>query len=481
MASLPLMTILSAVLGSMRQASGCRAFLLVGTLLASTSSAQQLAEEKPFRVETSSADSGAELSTDNLDAAGKIAFRPPATPEDIPGLYPPAARKQPQAETIEQKIDAILGEGVSPDQRRVSELVEQLAAPSFANRERASTELMSLGLVALRQLGKASTSDQDPEVRLRASEIAKQIRETQIESREQEFLTGKSVDFPGWRTTSSILGDSRTVRELFLEMYQAHPEAIGSLDGDAGSRRVQTDMLALRIADIQRTRMLMPRRADLFAILLLAADDQVGHSRIAEGGILSLLNLETTSAVLTDRQLALPLRRLLQVYLPTTDPSNHFDVMVFSIQHGLQGGLGVARAALRESDDIPTSIKALECVCQFGSKEDVETVAIRLTDHRPLTDPLAITTDDDQPEWANSRKLLVSDVARVAIAQLHGVPATELGFKSDVSNSKFGMITDRLDFAIEPEDARKQAKARIAKLRGKEEPDPPASKDYRDV
>jgi hypothetical protein len=67
----------------------------------------------------------------------------------------------------------------------IRDLVTQLGAGGFAERERATRELVRLGPVAVPDLTRAA-DDRDPEIRLRAREILKQIQPASTESKRRE-------------------------------------------------------------------------------------------------------------------------------------------------------------------------------------------------------------------------------------------------------------------------------------------------------
>jgi hypothetical protein len=129
---------------------------------------------------------------------------------------------------------------------RIETLIRELGSDQFAGRERASRELVELGIVTREALQRAATSP-DAEVRNRARAILATVSETDFRERLEAFSADydgrQHRSLPGWDQFSSLFGGSRLARELFVEMQRAEPEL---LEAVAASPQAATDALASR-------------------------------------------------------------------------------------------------------------------------------------------------------------------------------------------------------------------------------------------
>ncbi len=116
-------------------------------------------------------------------------------------------------------------------QEMVRSAIEELASDEFATRERAATRLSELGRIVLPTLRETAKSSDDPEVRLRAAEIARKMSGGDMKARLEDFLSGKDVPMQGWRIVRALMGDSFRVRELFVGLVTDYPSLIESMNG----------------------------------------------------------------------------------------------------------------------------------------------------------------------------------------------------------------------------------------------------------
>jgi hypothetical protein len=125
---------------------------------------------------------------------------------------------------------------------RAGDLVRRLGSPSFAERERASQELVRLGPEAVTAL-QAGCDDEDSEVRSRSRRLLPLARRTPQQLRLAAFLldTSERLTPPlgGWLRFRNLVGSDSGARDLFADMYAADGELLELLDKDprkAGSQ-----------------------------------------------------------------------------------------------------------------------------------------------------------------------------------------------------------------------------------------------------
>ncbi|HEY1187048.1 MAG TPA: HEAT repeat domain-containing protein, partial [Gemmata sp.] len=109
-------------------------------------------------------------------------------------------------------------EKTAPAPRRVEDrtakLVEQLGSADFAAREAAQRELRAIGSKAEPAL-RAGLRSTDPEVRARAAEVLKQVRD----DARRAFISGKAEPTsPAWKRFKELVGNTEASRKLFVEM-----------------------------------------------------------------------------------------------------------------------------------------------------------------------------------------------------------------------------------------------------------------------
>jgi hypothetical protein len=133
---------------------------------------------------------------------------------------------------------------------RIEALVRDLGSDQFGVRERASRDLVEMGIVTRAALERAVTSP-DAEVRVRAREILTTVSETDFQERLEAF----SADYdgrqhrtlPAWDQFSAQFGASRLARELFVEMQRAEPDLLAAM---AAGPQPATEGLAKRAQDM---------------------------------------------------------------------------------------------------------------------------------------------------------------------------------------------------------------------------------------
>ncbi len=105
--------------------------------------------------------------------------------------------------------------------------IEQLAAPSFSQREEASRQLLSIGEPAI-ELLRAAKSHSSIEVSDRAARIYTEIEKQVFESVTKHFLLqsdgSQGYGLPAWSQFREIAGDSRSSKLLFVTMLRSQRE-----------------------------------------------------------------------------------------------------------------------------------------------------------------------------------------------------------------------------------------------------------------
>ena len=98
--------------------------------------------------------------------------------------------------------------GQSQGDAEAALLVQQLGAEEFSLRERATTQLIEMG-VAAKNAVEAGRTHPDREIRYRCERIFQIVGELDFQRRLTAFTAGRSdgLDLPGWRRFRDLYGD----------------------------------------------------------------------------------------------------------------------------------------------------------------------------------------------------------------------------------------------------------------------------------
>ncbi len=204
------------------------------------------------------------------------------------------------------------------DQAEFDGWVEQLSSGEFAQRERSVAALMAMGLAVVEPLKKLQADTSDAEVRLRAGEVIRHLTDGDLQTRINDFLAGKEVDFDGWEVIRAMLGDSGTIRELFIELTQAHPALVASMEGTTRDRVIALEKAVVTVQQRVFVERRFPSRADTFALVLPTVDVKVPVTAAYESVMLSTLQKTGATEIHETPQLLAPFRAA-----RTMDDSQH--------------------------------------------------------------------------------------------------------------------------------------------------------------
>ena len=114
---------------------------------------------------------------------------------------------------------------------RARALVAQLGDDEFVEREKATDELIGMGLAALPALKEGHTHN-DREVRYRCRRIDAVVRQNDFQRRLEAFASNKdedeSYDLPGWDRFLELFGNGAEARALFVEIQKEESDALKS-------------------------------------------------------------------------------------------------------------------------------------------------------------------------------------------------------------------------------------------------------------
>ena len=331
-----------------------------------------------------------------------------------------------------------------------------LGSADFATRERAASELAAVGDAVLPRLGQVAKEHADPEVRMRAGEIVKQLTRDDMKVRIEEFLAGKDVNFKGWTWMQAVMGDSPSVRELFVEMLASYPELLAAMEGTVRDRALELEKVVAAIEYKIFGKMEFPDRADALSLLLPTVDPRVPLEGGYEDVLIAVLQKPAVSKLHRDPRLSMPFQRLLGRWLPRSSLRNREELLFYGLSWKIPQTHALALRTLQDSLQTEALVYAFQAIALYGDKSDAASLAPFIDDARPAAE-LGFANGDRQ-------QTQLGDVAMAAIARLHDIPLKNLGFARESVDDRFAFVPDDLGFPVDDDQARDEAKKKVKQL-----------------
>ncbi len=343
-----------------------------------------------------------------------------------------------------------------PGAIEIDSLVEQLGSGEFAVRERAASDLLTIGLDVVPQLRLLIDQTGDAEVRLRAEQVVRQLTDGDMQSRIDEFLAGHEVGFEGWEVFRSMLGDNGSIRDLFVELLKSHPELIASLEGNTRDRVVALEKTITTVQQRTFVERILPTRADTFALVLPTVDPNVPVTAGYESVLLSTLQKEAASKIREDARLAPPMEALLGRVVIRSTLDSRIDMLLAGMEWDINDTLPLAIATLSEANQTETLATAFQAIAKFGSQTDADLVKPFLNDSRPAS----------ETGFAGGKQVRAElrDIAMATIGLLYDADLAQLGFGNVAPHPTYGFILDDIGFPIDDPAPRNLVREKIDRL-----------------
>lgn len=317
------------------------------------------------------------------------------------------------------------------------ELVEQLGAASFQQREQAEQLLLERGGEALDELRRAAERS-DLETRYRAQRLIGRIEHEQQWRLLARFLTDYDPELaqqlPGWSRYVELAGDDLPARELFVEMFEAEPQIMSALEQADLPLVVEKRVLEIQpVLNGQQQARSVP--ANSTAVLLMASlTPGCDVSSNTRSLINSLVNdSEFQRAVVADDDP--PLRRLLSAWVAEAKEVSASIRMSIGSRFQLPAAVDPA-VELIDSQVHGSQLQyAVYTIARLGSAEHIPAL------ERLLTNPSVLSERQRGEEEAFTCQ--IRDVALAGLVHLIGKQPREFGFTElrPNSNSLYGMNT----------------------------------------
>lgn len=368
----------------------------------------------------------------NVPAAGEEANQVPTTSE----------------ESVEENPEPLSDQ----DAEAIRNAIENLSAPQFRVRENAAAELMTFGKRSIPEMQAAIEDSNDPETRLRIQQVVQQLAEGDMQTRIKAFLSGQDIPFKGWPVIQRFLGDSITVRELFVEIMQQHPSVGESMEGTTRERAVALEKTLTAVQPKLNSIRNEPDRADLFALLLVSLDPEVPLPLTHEQVVLRLCQRRLVTEVRRDVSLSGPFSALMNRWILRASETNREEVLLTGMEMDLSSTLPLAELTLSDTDSVDTLATAFQAISKFGGRQQVPMVEKFLDDARLVGAP-AITDDPVIPQ--------LGDLSVITLAILTKQPLEEFGLGNVELHPARGFLLPSKVFAKESSINRKDARKKI--------------------
>ncbi len=357
-------------------------------------------------------------------------------------MLPLVAVGQPPAEESEP---ALLAESVS--------LVLQLGDEEFANRERATTRLIEIGLPALSALEQGCDYP-DREIRFRCERILVIVRELDFQRRLTAFATGRSdgVDLPAWDRFHDLFGDDGESRAMFVEIQKAERKLMVAVEN--GPEGVAA-MIDSRCAELQLTRRSGHpiSLGNIMGLLFAVQDDNLTVNFQTSSNLCSICYQTALTNAMSDPSKQKFVRKVLDSWIKSSADSGGQQTLSLAMRFGLEEGLVPATRVLKNPGEQPIVRQtAILAVAKLGGKQHVELLEDLLEDTgRCSAHRINNVTYETQ----------IRDVALAAILIMQDQDPKKFGFNRIQRNETSVFSTSTVGF--ENEDKRKKVFAKYKK------------------
>ena len=335
---------------------------------------------------------------------------------------------------------------------QISLAIDTLGAKQFSERERAATILLGFGKRAIPEMQRYINQSTDAETRLRIEQVVKQLADGDLQARIKAFLAGQEVTFKGWPVVQRFLGNSITIRELFVEIMQQHPDVGESMEGTTRERAIALENTLAAIQPKLNTIRDEPGRADLFSLLLVALDPEVPLPALHEQIILRLCQRRLVTEIRKDASLAGPFSALMNRWILRVGSTNREEVLLTGMELGLSSTLILAVATLEDTMSPDSTATAFQAITRFGGRQ-----------HIPLLEPFFDQTDPvGAPALSDDPGLpQIGDLAVVAVAIILKRSLEELGMQKVELHPNRGFLLPSQLFEANAEEMRKTSRIKV--------------------
>ena len=351
------------------------------------------------------------------------------------------------------------GQDQPPPVAAAAQLVQQLGAEEFSQRERATAQLIEMGVGALKAVDEGRTHP-DREIRYRCERIFQIVAELDFQRRLTSFTAGRSdgLDLPGWRRFRDLYGDDAETRSLFGEMQKSEGELMQAIENGRQAVTRAADSRAAELLNRQRRAGETPSLGSISAFLFVAIGEDGNLGLQAQSIVVNFCGQPAFMAGMSDPAKGKILRKMIGRWITHSSGSMAQHSMYLAVRYDMKEGLIPAERILRNPAESPfVRQAALMTVAKLGDASHVGLLEPSLGDAARIT---AHRVDNVQYE------IQVRDVALVSLLLLKKQDPKQFGFDrfqlNEVNLLNFGTL------GFENEDKRKQAFAKYDEFKAHE-------------
>jgi len=283
----------------------------------------------------------------------------------------------------------------TPDQAKqqaqaTDDLIEQLGSERFSERERATEQLIRLGISAVVQLELAARSE-DREVRQRCQLVLSVVQELdfarRLKSFDQNVAGDKSYGLPGWKRYRELVGNTPSSRSLFVQMQKAERDLLGAESESArvGAKILERRCQRLRLSiQIFRTRHELPPIA---AALFVATKPDVRLDNSTNTSLIILCKQYAFESGMKSNVQRSTLRKLFAAWILKEDALPAYELLIMALQFNIDQSLPRARVLARGYKKVNEYDlrSAILCLAKFGGLDDIAQLKLVMEDERVIS------------------------------------------------------------------------------------------------
>lgn len=349
------------------------------------------------------------------------------------------------------------------DPEKARELVEQLGAPKYSERQLAGTALLKMGIDVLPILNEG-TEHPDREVRYRSAQLLDIVREADFTRRLAAFeaSVNDNEDFglPLWLRFRNLVGAGPETRRIFVEMQRAESSLLRAAgDSDEKTKALVAD----RMQEMQKQLQFQPRGLPIgstAALLFVSGNEKVQTPDQHGWLIYNYVLQQPFNDQLRDGPRREPLRKLLGNWIRhNTSSAIAYQSMMVAMQFDLTEGLIPAEKMLSQAGQAPQVRQyAVLTVARFGDVNWTTKLA-------PLLEDTGVCMQFQNNNMNYTTQ--VRDVALAATIHLYKLDPKTFGFDNIRTNPQYGF--DPASLGFKSDDDRTAAKKKWDEFRAKGE------------
>ncbi len=352
------------------------------------------------------------------------------------------------------------------DKATSQELIDHLGANDYLVREAAEAEILTRGEEILPLVRAAQTSP-DPEVRIRATSVYRQLSNRLRNEQFQRFLaTDQSADLPGWKRFRQQHGDSPANRKLYVDMLREEWDLLVTME----KQPYLIDYLFFQRANKLRGNFQFPNQRQAIsegsaaAMFHAASQSDVRLTHPAMEQMRFLLATPQLSSSLQDPENNKPLLSVFEHWLKANIEMGRFTsemrfvVLATCMRENIPSGTVLAKQMLDDRakplheegiaqlnlaiNSEQQMMYAMLALAKLGSRDDIPTLEKFFDDSTPIDAHLSV---------GDQLTTEIRDVALLAVLHLSGETPKDYGFSRLAADPSFLYNVRSIGFLSEDE------------------------------